>query len=189
MNYLLGIISCLVIVCYGLFLWSTDVRCFIILRCYKSAFLCVLCVCLCMCVNICTYMENCLWNTFVNLTQPGSDIWSSIIPFFLCLYFLFAIKSNLHFYLMIQCKLEVHVITSNLNKCIEKGTFFFFITGMICHIFFSLTEGMSWFKEFLTKFKLNLDERHALVILSKKCYLVLNYMYIRYNWIKIHAQI
>lgn len=107
--------------------------------------------------------------------------------FFLCLYFLFAIKSNLHFYLMIQCKLEV--ITSNLNKCIEKGTFFFFITGMICRIFFSLTEGMSWFKEFLTKFKLNLDERHALVILSKKCYLVLNYMYIRYNWIKTHAQI
>lgn len=54
----------------------------------------------------------------------------------------------------------------------------FLITGMICHIFFSLTEGRSQFKEFLTKFEINLDKMHALVILLKKYYMVLNYIYI-----------
>lgn len=100
--------------------------CFIILRCYKSAFLCVFFVCLCMPVNICTYMYNVkllmkyLWKSYL----PGSDIWSSIFFLFLPLS-LFSVgwKSNLHFYLMIQCKLEV--ITSNLNKCIEKSIWVF----------------------------------------------------------------
>lgn len=129
-------------------MWLSDVMCFIILRCYKSAFLCVFFVCLCMPVNICTYMYNVkllmkyLWKSYL----PGSDIWSSIFFLFLPLsLFSLGWKSNLHFYLMIQCKLEV--ITSNLNKCIEKSTWVFyggiFISGMICHIFFSLTEGRS----------------------------------------------
>lgn len=62
-----------------------------------------------------------LWKSY----PPGSDIWSSIFFLFLPLsLFSLGWKSNLHFYLMIQCKLEV--ITSNLNKCIEKSTCGFF---------------------------------------------------------------
>lgn len=97
--------------------------CFIILRCYKSAFLCWFFF-VYACKHLYIYVKllmKYLWKSY----PPGSDIWSSIFFLFLPLsLFSLGWKSNLHFFLMIQCKLEV--ITSNLNKCIEKSTCGFF---------------------------------------------------------------
>lgn len=106
-------------------MWLSDVMCFIILRCYKSAFLCCF-FCVYACKHLYIYVKllmKYLWKSYL----PGSDIWSSIFFLFLPLsLFSLGWKSNLHFYLMIQCKLEV--ITSNLNKCIEKSTWVFFLS-------------------------------------------------------------
>lgn len=103
-------------------MWLSDVMCFIILRCYKSAFLCCFFF-VYACKHLYIYVKllmKYLWKSYL----PGSDIWSSIFSLFLPLsLFSLGWKSNLHFYLMIQCKLEV--IISNLNKCIEKGTWVF----------------------------------------------------------------
>lgn len=105
-------------------MWLSDVMCFIILRCYKSAFLCCFFFFVYACKHLYIYVKllmKYLWKSY----PPGSDIWSSIFFLFLPLsLFSLGWKSNLHFYLMIQCKLEV--ITSNLNKCIEKSTCGFF---------------------------------------------------------------
>lgn len=116
-------------------MWLSDVMCFIILRCYKSAFLCVFVYA---CKHLYIYVKL-LMKYLRKSYLPGSDIWSSIFFIFLPLsLFSLGWKSNLHFFLMIQCKLEV--ITSNLNKCIEKSTwvfygFFFYHWYDLSHLF------------------------------------------------------
>lgn len=116
-------------------MWLSDVMCFIILRCYKSAFLCCFFF-VYACKHLYIYVKllmKYLWKSYL----PGSDIWSSIFFLFLPLsLFSLGWKSNLHFYLMIQCKLEV--IISNLNKCIEKSTVhgvFFYHCYDLTHFF------------------------------------------------------